>query len=192
MNVETIKMNQSKAHQQFLDYRELVRARHSHEDEAIMRGYRALSQGKTLIDASAAIAKAGVDKRFLPKLAISRADFKTVFYHGWRDGSGRFSLERWPRSRTIRGGVFEMKPGTLPLFEGENIESKAIVPIIPARLRPQGSLKRFHVLWEADWEAVPRDPMLLRHLGGFLFTVLAVWDLSEIERAVLRGTRQTN
>lgn len=63
----------------------------------------------------------------------------------------------------------------------------AIVPIIPANLRPAKALHRYVILWEADWEAVPVDPMLLRHLHGDLYVVLAVWDLTPVERAVLNG-----
>ena len=69
------------------------------------------------------------------------------------------------------------------------MRAKAIVPIVPPQFRPAGSLKRYFILWEADWEEVPRDPMLLRYLGGDLFAVLAVWDLTEIERTVLARTR---
>jgi len=31
----------------------------------------------------------------------------------------------------------------------------------------------------------PRDPALIRHIRGDLWAVLAVWDLTELERAVL-------
>lgn len=189
MNVSTISMDKNQAKQAFLQYRDLVRLRHNAEDEAIMRGYKHLSKGKALIDVSAAIAHAGTDHKYLPRLAISRADYKIVWYRGWRNGSGRFTPSQWPNASTVRSGVFEMKEGTFPIFSGSAFDAKAIVPIIPAHLRPAGSLKRFHILWEADWEAVPRDPMLLRHMGGCLFVVLAVWDLTEIERAVLAGRK---
>jgi hypothetical protein len=32
---------------------------------------------------------------------------------------------------------------------------------------------------------VPRDPALIRRVAGDLWTVLSVWDLTELERAVL-------
>jgi hypothetical protein len=36
------------------------------------------------------------------------------------------------------------------------------------------------------WNEIPaRDPALLRHIRGDLWAVLAVWDLTELERAVL-------
>ena len=43
------------------------------------------------------------------------------------------------------------------------------------------------ILWEAEWETVPRDPLLLRHLAGGLYAVMASWDLTPLERAVLKG-----
>jgi len=44
----------------------------------------------------------------------------------------------------------------------------------------------YFVLWEAVWQELPpTDPMLLRHPTGHLYAVLAVWDLTEIERAVM-------
>jgi hypothetical protein len=59
------------------------------------------------------------------------------------------------------------------------------VPLIPPRLRPAGDLSNYHILWEANWQAPPTDPLLLRHLSGPLYAVLACWDLTPIERAVM-------
>jgi hypothetical protein len=37
-----------------------------------------------------------------------------------------------------------------------------------------------------EWTRVPpRDPALLRHIRGDLWVVLAVWDLTDLERLVL-------
>lgn len=41
---------------------------------------------------------------------------------------------------------------------------------------------------EAQWRPVPPvDPFLLKHLGGTLYVVLAQWDLTPLEQAVLAG-----
>jgi len=74
------------------------------------------------------------------------------------------------------------------------IEAYTIVPSIPAPLRPTSSLEGYHVLFESEgWHEeappAPRDPALLKHIGGDLYAVLAVWDLTELERAVIAGTR---
>jgi hypothetical protein len=46
--------------------------------------------------------------------------------------------------------------------------------------------ERWRRLWEAEWRRVaPRDPYLLRHVGGDIWVVLAAWDLTEVERAAM-------
>lgn len=75
-----------------------------------------------------------------------------------------------------------------------HIEAYTIVPNIPAPLRPAFGLDGYHILFEAEgWHEykppAPRDPALLKHVGGDLYAVLAVWDLTELERAVISGTR---
>lgn len=190
MNVQTISMDKQEARKAFEQYRAAVRQRHNEEDKAIMDGYRALSKGTPIINVREAIIAAGLDHLYHPRLAIARADFKRCFYKGWAGGSARFSNERWSSASTIRGGVFNLPDGSFPAFKGNSIEAEAVVPNVPPQFRPLGALKRYHILWEADWKRVPHDPMLLRYLGGELFAVLAVWDLTEVERAVLAGTRQ--
>ena len=63
------------------------------------------------------------------------------------------------------------------------------MPIIPAPIRPKAmDLSRYFVLFEAEWQAIPpKDPLLLSRLSGSLYVILAAWDLTELERAVLAG-----
>jgi hypothetical protein len=68
--------------------------------------------------------------------------------------------------------------------------ASTVVPLVPPRFRPRRPrLARCHVLWEVEeWSPVPPvDPALLRHIRGDLWAVLATWDLSPLERAVLGG-----
>ena len=67
------------------------------------------------------------------------------------------------------------------------VECRARVPMIPPRLRADRALANYHILWEAEWINPPRDPLLLRHLGKFFYAVLATWDLTPLEQAVLAG-----
>ncbi len=55
--------------------------------------------------------------------------------------------------------------------------------------RPDCDLSKRVILWEADWQAAPVDPLLLLPIGGDLYAVEAAWDLSPLERAVISGTR---
>jgi hypothetical protein len=65
------------------------------------------------------------------------------------------------------------------------------VPSVPPQFRPTGALSDYHILFEAEWQRVPPvDPMLLKQIGHAespLFVVLAAWDLSPLEQAVLRA-----
>ena len=68
------------------------------------------------------------------------------------------------------------------------LEASAIVPIVPAGLHPGPALSNYHILWDAVWTPEPpRDPLLLKHLAGSLYAIVAHWDLSPLERAVLAG-----
>lgn len=47
-------------------------------------------------------------------------------------------------------------------------------------------IERHRILWEATWSRIaPKDPALLKDIGGGLYVVLAIWDLTELERSVL-------
>jgi hypothetical protein len=179
---ETDRLNA--ARKAFLEYRAAVRARHSEEDAQIMRGYKALSQGKQLIHLRDTIRAGGLGKDGRPRLAIMRADQRWCFYHKrWDDGFS-FSCD---------GDEWRHRHATRIRFDSDVLactgkDAKALVPIIPPGLRPTIALSNFHILWEAEWQAVPpKDPALLRHLGGDLYAVVAIWDLTELERAVLGG-----
>ena len=65
----------------------------------------------------------------------------------------------------------------------------AIVPLVPPRLRPK-DLSKYYILWEAEWDPLaPVDPFLLKRLTNRFFAVVAEWDLTPLERAVIEGTR---
>lgn len=101
-----------------------------------------------------------------------------------------FSADRSSRNRgalvgrsTVRVTVDGRPPATRSHWRG-----RTIVPLIPPRYRPRrGRLSSCHLLWEVEaWDLTPpTDPALIRHLRGDLWSVLAVWDLTDLERAVL-------
>lgn len=73
-----------------------------------------------------------------------------------------------------------------------------MVPIVPADVRETvtGPLRDYHILWEVEqWHdqplvTPPTDPYLIRHIGGSLWSVEAEWDLTDLEKAVIAGTRR--
>jgi hypothetical protein len=195
MELKTIQMERAMARRHFLDYRAAVRERHGEEDAEIMRGYRALAKGQQLIKLSETIAAGGFELKsrtnaaapvLVPKLAVMAADQKWCWLLTQADGSLQFKAhDSWRSKKAER---VEFPAGTFAGLSHSRDNFRALVPPIPPRLRPTIALSNFHILWEAEWQrCAPKDPALLRHIGGDLYAVLAVWDLTELERAVLMG-----
>lgn len=206
----TITMDRNKAREAFLDYRRSVRERLTAEDEQIMNGYKALSRGQQLINLREVISAGGTHPSGLPRLAVARADTNWVYAE--RDQNG--ALTFWPNSdwnsrvSSLAGGVYRFPTATLPnctqlgcdmtkpsyrhLHANQwSKQLRAMVPNVPPALRPVAKLHNFTTLFEVDkWEKAPRppgDPALLKHIGGELWAVLAIWDLTPLEQAVLSG-----
>lgn len=190
MDLSTITMPRSEARAKFLEYRRAVKERHDAEDEAIMRGYKALAAGSQLIRLADTISAGGVDKLERPLLAVAQADAQFCWMVRSRTGAVEYSTrEQWDWRH--RRGIVRLPSGTLPDMPlGTQWRSwdrhMAMVPPVPPALRPRHSLAGYHILWEAKWTKVaPKDPALLKHIGGDLYAVVAIWDLTELERAVL-------
>lgn len=152
-------------------------------DREIQRAYQLIAQGRVIIKALESIKLAGIGEDKLPLLAICRADQEKCELRADTNGSASFSAPGWHRGK--RGQRFGFDAGSFPGIK-QAWRAEALVPIIPIHLRPKRGLANYHVLWEAEWtKIVPRDPMLLRRVGGDLWLVVAAWDLTEVERAAL-------
>ncbi|MGY2987671.1 hypothetical protein [Bradyrhizobium sp. USDA 4508] len=179
--------------------RELWRAYQKHKhystpiDREVMSAYQKLAQGKLVIRALESVRTAGVDDKGLPKLAIARAD--AAFCHLTMRGNGgatmSTAMRRGRRTTVSRSGfstVFEFPANTFP---GQTAwrNAEALVPLVPIPHRPKRAMANYHILWEAEWtKAPPVDPFLLRRIGkSDMWLVLAMWDLTEVERTVLAG-----
>ncbi len=174
------------------------------EDEVLRDTYRAMALGQRVLNLGSVLRTAGLNRKKLPVLAVGRADWKDVFltyqnFHGqqflfsknrhtsrnyrkdeWEDGALSFSHMTFGSELSNEKWRDDNNYSRLP--------AKAMVPSVPAWLRPAGDLSDFHILWEAEWEvAPPVDPLLLKHISGPMYAVLAQWDLTGVERAVLEG-----
>lgn len=207
------------ARKAFLEYRRAVLSEtdthRKQEYEGLMRGYKAISKGQSVVDLQHTLHTAGLQHDTLyPRLAISRADQKHCFVTMLSDGSATFTARmesnRWGRGGRAASLNVKLPVGTFPLFQWRSHPTQkyvsgrvlrddsvnwlwkpdavALVPLVPPGLHPRGALANYHILWDAVWEpAPPKDPLLLRHLAGSLYAIVAQWDLSPLERAVLRG-----
>lgn len=184
MQVANIEMDRAKANALYRSYKE-HRGAHTKEDAEIERIYYQISRGRKVIRALESIRLAGIDEAGRPKLALVRADAKrcvmvpqtkrVIFFDENRNLKSSTVTVEWEAFESYRGGKWMGR-------------SAAMVPLIPIHLRPQASdLPKYHILWEADWQAVPVDPMLLRKIGADAWLVVAAWDLTAVEQAVLAG-----
>ena len=155
-----------------------------------MQSYRQLSLGRQVIDLHQTFRAGGLDYNWRPKIAIARADATRAYLNRlpWDDcvfsplqfysNSAKSSVIRIPNS------VFGPGPTTA---QGQRVAvtGNALVPSIPPWARPRHGLHNYYILWEANWQGPPVDPALLKHIGKHIYVVLAVWDLTELERSVL-------
>ena len=129
----------------------------------------------------------------LPRIAIVRADATRCWVENesWTGPAVIFKGSASARNRGALVGANTVRINTTPqVAQGQRLAWRAetIVPIIPPQHRPKRSrIRGFHVLWEVEqWANIaPHDPALLRHIRGDLWSVVATWDLTELERAVL-------
>lgn len=215
MDLNIVTEDRKTAREKFLAYRAEVRRSGNAEDAAIMRGYREVAKGNAVISLTAALRTGGRLPNGLPRLAVCRADATRCWLGScWVDGRVRFVTKRarvWGTPEPSRGpnnrvDVRDFPKGTLPPMtvaqlpnpHGEELVAwndreafYAIVPSVPPEHRPGPHLRNYDILFEVDeWTrdpAPPVDPALLRHIGGDLYAVMAVWDLTELERLVIAG-----
>jgi hypothetical protein len=190
MQAEHIVLDREKARALWRDYR-----KHQHwskpVDHEIMKTYKAIAQGRVVIKALESIRLQGLNAEKLPKLAIARATAQFCWLRPNVDGSAVFAdtepAARWYYHYTRQRIAFPA--GSFPGIDGRRWVAKSVVPLIPLDLRPKRALANYHVLWEAEWELRPPvDPMLLRRVGqADLWIVVAAWELSSVEQAVLAG-----
>jgi len=186
MKVEGMNVDRHKAGElwrKYLSHREHMTPA-DHEIAAI---YKRISKGATVIRALESIRNAGLNAEGLPRLAIARADQQLVYFN-MRGGGTQVQFSdirwfQWRRKIALQGKTIEMDWPGIPHFRGT---PQATVPLIPVHLRPKRGLQNYHILWEAEWtKRYPVDPYLLRRFGGDAWLVVAAWDLTDVERAVM-------
>jgi hypothetical protein len=157
------------------------------------------------IAAGGTVTRTHVDRRWggeetrtnylVPNLAVCKWDAAFCYTLGvQRDGSIEFIDSLRPHWNYTRGRVALDTQLELPdgFKAGSQIGSydraawTAMVPIVPPEHRPARGLGDRLVLWEVErwqWTSLPQppgDPALLRHVGGDIYAVEAVWDLVTI------------
>lgn len=179
----------------------IEKSRLEREDEELMRAYQAMADGNRILNLPHVLKAAGIQpKTHLPALAIARADWKSCFFqvdYGQCWYSSDSNIPWNVRMRKGKGFI----PFAQSVFPSETTNThwrtntanlprypaKAMVPAIPAHLRPS-NVDEMYILWDAVWETRPPiDPLLLKRVSDTIYVVLASWDLTPLEQAILEG-----
>lgn len=189
MDVSELKIDTDKALELYRKY-EAHKTRQTPADAEIESIYKHIASGKTVIRALESIREAGLNAQGFPKLAIAPAHFTDCW---WRADQNTCTFgKRWIPSNAKHNVVRMDWAGLGELVNQANKpgerrwDASATVPLIPIHLRPRRGLQNYHILWEAEWtKRYPIDPYLLRRFGGDAWVVVAAWDLTDVERAVM-------
>ena len=168
--------------------------------------HRALSQGRTILSVNKAMEIGGVKPNGHPTLAIANAAARWTWFI--RDAErivDRGPDDQWNHAACAFVSTTAINPGLkastkVNYWDAHNvfrfvathfpvrmIEERiaARVPVVPANRLPPLPLERYCILWEADWQRAPKDPLLLKRITREWYSVEAEWDLTSIERLVL-------
>lgn len=208
MQIAEITMSKHEAREKLIEYKRrrerVTNQEHAAEYDAIAKGLRQIQRGRKLIDLVDVFGQCPVDEKGRPKLAICRADMnqvevsaddvtwdsenrrlcRGVRFHALKK-AGRFV--RAARGQTVQLS-FSLGGRRFALEDGY-----ALVPMVPIEHRPpRFDASKHFILWEVEQWAdrvlgarADIDPYLLRHIGGTLYAVIAEWDLTPLERAVM-------
>lgn len=161
-------------------------------NQAAAEAYEELAAGRKLIHLGKSIRMAGLDENGRPRVAIAAADRSEVYFE-WnihQQSAAFYTKHRYTRGQMTPRLVREVDMGETAQTW---IRGYALVPKVPGDVRPAtGQLRDWFILWEVDeWFDRPRamtapsDPLLLKHIGGQLYSVLAEWDLTDVEKAIM-------
>lgn len=189
MDLSTIIVPEDEARAKVAEYEEALRTERNAEDEAIAQAYRAAARGLAVISLSRAIGEGGYFDDGFPRIAVARAT-DTAGYCKWWGQRLVFADDDWWRGEAMVGRHHVLvTPSAAPEEVKESYRwRQAPVPLVPPHCRPKRPrLANLHVLWEVEsWTPAPsRDPALIKHIRGDLWAVLATWDLTDLELAVI-------
>jgi len=182
MKAQPLSVTPEAARAALLEYKQ-HRNKYDARDWEIEKLYRRIAKGQVVISAFDAIRQAGIDELGRPRLALMRADQERATCWAYDAQQVRFVSERGRR-----GKDFNFEIDWPNRARTNNAHLQAALPRIPPQHRPaQEDLHKYHLLWEADWKELPRDPFLLKRVAHDAWVVLAAWDLTDVEMSVLRS-----
>lgn len=190
MKVELLSEEREIALEKWREYKDAFKKTKDPLYDDLKKVYHQIKMGNAVIDIRKAISGGGIREKCHPNLAIAPANKKKVHCRYYQNGDVFYSpFGHWPKRWSGNHLNCEiMLPACLPSITQE-LRLEAPIPIIPPRLRPVNLTDDYFILWEVDsWTMVPsKDPYLLRRINKTIFAVVAAWDLTPVEMAVMGG-----
>lgn len=204
-------MPQEEAERQVKALKEIFkRNKHIKQQEIytdMRRVYGHMQHGGKVLDIYQVFKNCDLDEDGNPKIAICRADAHKCYLGKNGNGSAIFSYKPFPNSWAftarksykdveLPSDTFDWIPQDphrpIGRWNIKNQIANTIVPIIPAPILVEEvklNLYNYQILWEVEeWKPdPPKDPILLKKLTPNLYGVLATWNLTELERAIIRA-----
>lgn len=155
----------------------------------LQAAYDALGQQKKIIDVAKMIHDGGYGRKSykgwdysVPRIALARAHWGHSFL---TNRNPRFSSSGRRHADRIK---LEMPSIHFEMRTNNFFSVKARVPVVPKEIDfRRDDLIAYEAEWVGDKVKAPRpaDPAILRPLQGRIYEVVAVWDLTELEQAIL-------
>lgn len=200
--ISKITMPKEQAKEEWKKYCNVLKKRKEQFLKIMKDAHYQMKEGRELLDVYKVMKETGLNEQGEPRLAISRADLKEVFFEKRDTGTGIFGTgKHWGNSVEWNKDRVELPQNTFDVnwqrkgdrsWEIEKKLLKTKVPVIPIEILPDGDLKNYYILWESnEWEDVPetKDPILLKRISENLFAILGSWDLTPLEQSVIRGSK---
>lgn len=194
MKIEKMSLNRRKAHKLWKEY--VAASKKDSKDKTLKdmkAAYNQLKSGRKLIDIQKVFEKSGIRGKKEPRLAIALATSRTVFCT-YSETTLKFQMKHFEHYNTKKEDIVIRNMPSLPSefvtdkFYNER-RMTALVPVIPVSIRPDKLDDSYYILWEVEkWKLVPpNDPYLLRRITNNIFVVVGAWNLTELEKSVMRG-----
>ncbi len=150
---------------------------------------KAIASGHRVIDLAATIGLVGLNKQHLPKIGICDSGGE-AFYSYDEDEHGRYCHAFAPCQDADQEDHIFLPENTLKRYsiQGESWY-KAVCPPIPAEIRKQIKPNDRIAFEVKEWDNAGQqpqlgDPVVLRHLQGGKYAVVAEWDLTTLEKKI--------
>lgn len=194
MKIETFTEVRTAALQKWREYKEAAKQSANPIYKDLQKVYNQMKTGKKVIDIFKVIQKGGIHESYHPKLAIAKASAKKILCKYRESGTVSYchDLNAWRETKedVVLPTCLPPIPKTIFTSTWQNeLKLKAPVPPIPPKYLPKILTDDYYILWEVDvWEMVPpTDPWLLKRVTENHFVLLAGWDLTPLEKSVMRG-----